>query len=270
MIELFEKDVRMDNRKSSKGNQTKWLRDDVWYKADNTGYEGLSEYVISQLLKKTNLKENEFVEYHTEIIKYKHKEFSGCYSFNFLDEGSQLITLERLYQIHRGKSLYKDIFAIQNTENRMLFLIEQVEHLTGIRNFGVYLSILLTIDAVFLNEDRHMHNIAVIMKKDGSFCYSPIFDNGAGLLSDLKMDYPLGVDLYELISSVNSKTIDMSFDKQLDVAEKVFGYNLKFNFDKAYVRKILEEDNIYSDEIKARVYDCICEQMRKYQYLFVN
>lgn len=84
------------------------------------------------------------------------------------------------------------------------------------------------------------------------------------------MDYPLGVDLYELISSVNSKTIDMSFDKQLDVAEKVFGYNLKFNFDKAYVRKILEEDNVYSDEIKARVYDCICEQMRKYQYLFVN
>lgn len=45
MIELFEKDIKTSDRKSSKGNQLKFERDDIWYKADNTGYEGLSECV---------------------------------------------------------------------------------------------------------------------------------------------------------------------------------------------------------------------------------
>ena len=32
MIELSEKEIRAENRKSSKGNQLKWLHDDTWYK----------------------------------------------------------------------------------------------------------------------------------------------------------------------------------------------------------------------------------------------
>ena len=51
MIELFEQDIRTNDRQSSKGNQLKWEKSGVWYKADYTGYEGLAEYVISQLLK---------------------------------------------------------------------------------------------------------------------------------------------------------------------------------------------------------------------------
>ena len=30
------------------------------------------------------------------------------------------------------------------------------------------------------------------MDTEGNYDYCPIFDNGAGLLSDIKMDYPLG------------------------------------------------------------------------------
>ena len=50
MVELFEGDMRAENRRSSKGNQLKWENDGIWYKADYTGYEGLAEYVISRLL----------------------------------------------------------------------------------------------------------------------------------------------------------------------------------------------------------------------------
>ena len=57
MVELFEKDIIETENKSSKGNQLKWEKDNIWYKADFTGYEGLSEFVISSLLKFTNLKE---------------------------------------------------------------------------------------------------------------------------------------------------------------------------------------------------------------------
>lgn len=45
----------------------------------------------------------------------------------------------------------------------MKFLVEQVERVTGLRNFGIYMNQLFTIDALFLNEDRHTHNMAVVV-----------------------------------------------------------------------------------------------------------
>jgi len=36
MIELFENELIFQNRQSSKGNQMKWHKDSVWYKADFT------------------------------------------------------------------------------------------------------------------------------------------------------------------------------------------------------------------------------------------
>ena len=80
MVELFEDHVRQFDRHSSKGNQLKWECDGVWYKADYTGYEGLAEYVISQLLKKSTLDKNEFVVYELEQIKYKRQIFNGAKS----------------------------------------------------------------------------------------------------------------------------------------------------------------------------------------------
>lgn len=56
MIELFEKNSKVNSRQSSKGNQLKWQGDDAfWYKADYTGYEGLAEYFVSNLLKYSTL-----------------------------------------------------------------------------------------------------------------------------------------------------------------------------------------------------------------------
>ena len=50
MVELSEQNIRTNNRQSSKGNQLKWYKNEIWYKADYTGYEGLAEYVVSNLL----------------------------------------------------------------------------------------------------------------------------------------------------------------------------------------------------------------------------
>lgn len=76
----------------------------------------------------------------------------------------------------------------------MRFLVQQVERITGLQDFGIYMNKLLTIDAFFLNEDRHMHNIAVLMNGKGDYAYCPIFDNGAGLMADTTMDYPCRVN----------------------------------------------------------------------------
>ncbi len=77
-----------------------------------------------------------------------------------------------------------------------------MERITGLRNFGTYMNKLLTIDALFLNEDRHTHNIAVLMNGEGEYTYSPIFDNEAGLLADITMDYPLSGDIYSFMDKV--------------------------------------------------------------------
>ena len=54
----FEQNIRTNDRQSSKGNQLKWKSEGIWYKADYTGYEGLVEYMVSHLLKKSSLAEN--------------------------------------------------------------------------------------------------------------------------------------------------------------------------------------------------------------------
>ena len=74
---------KLQIRQSSKGNQLKWENKGVWYKADYTGYEGLSEYLISNLLCRSTLHEAEFVRYEPEQIRYRKKIYEGVKSENF-------------------------------------------------------------------------------------------------------------------------------------------------------------------------------------------
>ena len=71
MVRLLEKDLRNSPIQSSKGNQLKWEEDGTWYKADYIGYEGLAEYMVSSLLKYSDMDENEYIMYQTEKIEYK-------------------------------------------------------------------------------------------------------------------------------------------------------------------------------------------------------
>lgn len=268
MIELYDGDKKEDHRKSSKGNQQKWMKDEVWYKADYTGYEGLAEYMISHLLEKSSLDPLEYVLYDTEVIRYKAAEFKGCRSRNFLPEGWNLLTLERLFRNVFGESLNKSIYKIRSFENRLEFIVEQTIRITGLQEFGTYMEKLLTIDALFLNEDRHTHNIAVLMDREGKFHYCPFFDHGAGLLSDTTLDYPLERNLEDSIGDVEAKTFCGDFDEQLETAEKSYGLNLKFFFTMKDVEKILSEEKNYGKDVKQRVYQVLAWQRRKYQYLF--
>lgn len=149
MIELFENEFKKSERKSSKGNQLKWKKDDIWYKADSIGYEGFSEYICSKLLEFSNLGKEEFVIYDTEELCYKNQRYFGCSSRNFLNEGEQLITLERLYKQRTGESLYKNIYHLPEPEDRLRYLVNQVEKITGILEFGKHMVKLFMLDAFF-------------------------------------------------------------------------------------------------------------------------
>ncbi len=267
MIEVYESELKGEGRKSSKGNQLKWETDGIWYKADYLGYEGLAEYMVSELLKRSSLGGDEYVLYYPEQIKYKNKTYNGCSSRDFA-EGWRTITLERLFMGLYGTGLNKGIYSIKDHEERLKFLVDQVERATGIENFGVYMCKLFTLDALFLNEDRHTHNISVLMRGEGEYRLCPIYDNGAALLSDTMMDYPLGEDIYGLIDSVESKTICDTFDEQLEIAEKLYGRHIYFSFDRKDVSEALNKALIYDEEIRDRVSNILLEQRRKYRYVF--
>lgn len=268
MIELFETDIRTNDRLSSKGNQLKWCNNENWYKADYTGYEGLAEYMVSHLLKASDLDADKYILYQTEEMSYKQVRINGCSSKNFLKEGMQIITLERLFQTVYAESLNKQVYKIKQVKDRIRFMVEQTVRLTGLQDFGTYLSILLTIDAIFLNEDRHTHNIAVLMDAFGKYQYCPIFDHGAALLSDTSMDYPLTESVESLMQQVKAKTFCPDFDEQLDAAEELYGQNIHFNFTEKGVTALLSEEKYYPFEMKERVKEIVLSQRRKYSYLF--
>ena len=267
MVKLFDEDIKTTDRKSSKGNQLKFERDGFWYKADNLGYEGLAECVVSALLHKSSLDEKEFTDYEQESIEYNGNIYRGCKSPDFTD-GWKLITLERLFLQTYGTSLNKMIYSTADHTERLRLIVGQTERITGISDFGPYMNRLLTLDALFLNEDRHTHNMAVLMNDRKEFRLCPIFDNGGALLSDTKMDYPLGRDVYEQMGHARPKTFGETFEEQLEISEKLYGNNISFTYSEKDIDSAIGRLSDYSTQEKERVKEIILQTRRKYGYLF--
>ena len=269
MVELFDDALWVNSWTSSKGNQLKWeTKGGIWYKADNLGYEGLSESVVSHLLSCSTMDSDEYVIYESCQIKYKKTILNGCKSNNFLCQGESLITLERLFKLAYNRSFLESVFRIADHADRLRFIVDTVTELTGIDGFGEYISKLLTADALFLNDDRHLHNVAVIRRPDGSYRLCPVFDMGAGLLSDTSLDYPAGGNIDDLIASCRPKTFCEDFEEQVEICEKLYGDHIRFSFSRRDVMDLLKREKIYSEGQKERVFDVIMAQKRRYGYLF--
>lgn len=263
--------VRKEAREStsSKGNQNKWYDKRYWYKEDGLGYEALSEVVISRLLEKTNVDTHVCYEY-VELEKGNFLSH-GCKSAHFLtEEDDKIISLERIFQIYTGESLTKAVLKYPDVGDRILYVAENTERYTGLTAFGHYLKKIITVDALFLNEDRHFHNLAVIQRKDGSFRECPIFDNGAGLFSDVRNDYPLEMSLEGCYEKIQAKPFSLSFDEQLDACDVLYGdCRFEADFTIKDVEHVLEEfRGIYADAVLERVKEVMRMQIRKYAYLF--
>lgn len=265
MIKLEDTNIINQERKSSKGDQNKWLLNDVWYKQDFLGYEGLSEYVVSKLIEKSDLKKFEFVKYETEQIDYRGVSRNGCASKNFLKPNERLITINRLFEKNLGKRLWEICEAIPSGKDKIDYVVKQVRIITGLKDFGEYLNVLFSIDALFLNEDRHFHNIALIIKENGEYDYCPIFDNGSGLLSDTRNDYPLAYPVRNLVTQVKAKPFETDFNSQLEYTRELYSQNIYFDFSIEDVEEVLNHEVYYSKEIKDRIIDIMKIQINKYK-----
>ena len=70
------------------------------------------------------------------------------------------------------------------------------------------------------------------------------------------------------MDDVAAKTLCRNFEEQLEIAEKIYGTNMKFYFSKKDIEMLLNEDKYYTMDEKMRVQEILAEQMRKYKYLF--
>lgn len=84
---------------------------------------------------------------------------------------------------------------------------------------------LFEIDALFCNDDRHLNNIAVI-EENGRYAYCPIFDYGAGLLSNM-IKLQMDVEPKALISLLKVQPFDMTFNCQRNTTRALYDQQLQ-------------------------------------------
>lgn len=231
---------------SSEGTQVKFRKDNFWYKKDSQGNEGLAEYLASGVLRYSNLKKNEFVEYEMGMINGK----SGCRSRNFLPNGWSVITFYRLYYNEFGKNLAEVIAGFDSMEERIEYVIRFIKQSCGL-DVRDYLKKTITLDMLILNEDRHLNNLAVIFAED-HFKIAPVFDNGISLLTANKsVNWKFGLE--DNVKRVIARPFCGSHEKMV----RYLGIGLKIDYKKLYQ---------WLTKVPAsREKDVLCFQLERYK-----
>ena len=165
----------------SKGNQRKWFKDNIWYKADFLGYEGLSEHMCTCLLKSSNIKL--FAEYQAVMIHEldgpKEEISPGCMSYDFgnITTGDTIVMqLPERYNVWLNPK--------GQIEKDLLTFCEGVELIFGV-DVSCEMKQMLSFDIIVGNEDRILRNFG-LQQTDGKFHFAPLFDHGLSLLADIK------------------------------------------------------------------------------------
>ena len=258
---------------SSKGNQEKWFdkENNRWYKLDQFGYEALAETLISILLERSTIETDTpftFVRYQMERLHVHRRDRTGCSSENFLQDGWSIITVYKLLNQYLGGTLWDKLTRLSSDKKRIAYLAEATAEYTGLSDFPQYLTLLFEVDALFLNDDRHLNNIAVL-EKDGRYAYCPIFDNGAGLLSNVQIS-PMDIEPKALISTARARPFDTTFTRQKNTAEAMYGTVLRMpEFTGTELKETLYPLlQHYSERdrslIAERVVSCILMQQKKF------
>lgn len=258
---------------SSKGNQEKWCNNGLWYKLDQFGYEALSESVTSDLLKQSNILQGTpftFVNYKVAECCVHNAKRTASVSKNFLHEGEHIITISKLLSGFSKNQLLSTLNRISSDKKRLQYIVEQTEEITGLKEFHTYISLLFEIDSYIVNDDRHLNNIAVI-EKDGKFGYCPIFDNGAGLLSNMQI-YRSDIEPKGLIKSVLASPFRISFNREVNMTHSLYGPVLQMpNYTKSQILDlVLPYCEYYPQKdrpiIAERVVSCILERQKFHKF----
>ena len=269
-IEAITIDVTTEDRRatatSSKGNQTKWCKDGMWVKADFMGYEGIAECLSSVIAHNTNIGDfAPIVDYFACDGTAEEQVYTGCYSKNFLNAGESCVTTQRLMTFKYGKTLVRHLEKM-STKDRVKTVVDFMLDETAISNFGEWLTCLMEFDALILNEDRHLHNVAVIRKSDGTYRLMPLFDNGAAFCSDTTKDYPLSMPIQACVRKVKAKPFNTNFNTQISACRELYGEQLRVDLaEQDITSELLGSFVGYPQAVRARILSIIRLQLQAWK-----
>lgn len=228
--------VNLNNRlklsATSDGEQQKWFYNNYFIKADNKGYESISEALVSEFLQ--YVKGIDFVDYSLCVIHEGNLDYTGCYSKNVNTDDSRLVSFYRLLQAY-----IQDLDeSLRNLDyiDKYWFVCEELSEITGL-DIESYLSTVLTLDYIIFNTDRHLNNIFIQVNLDGSFNPAPILDNGASLMSDLSR-FPMSLTYKQCVDRFSTKPFSANPDEQLSLCNSCLKVDLDaflFNIENKYV-----------------------------------
>ena len=256
---------RIETSSSSKGNQIKWHKDGRWVKADFMGYEGLAECFASWVARNTNIGEfAPIADYFQCRVIEESTEYVSCYSNNFLAAGETCITVQRLIDDVLGIEVVRKMSKMSTVE-KVKTVVDAITGATGLENFGSWLTCLFEFDSLILNEDRHLHNIAVIRSEQGAFRLMTLFDNGAAFCSDTRGDYPLSMTARVCIGRVKAKPFSTDFRKQVTACRELYGPQLQVKLTADDVSlELLSGLEFYPVEVKQRVTEILKQRLTTY------
>ena len=256
---------------TTKGNQIKWHRGNLWIKADSMGYESIAEYLSTIL--ESYIRGLKYVKYDLCTVKEtgtgKLKKYNCCVSESFLSGNEYIVSAQRMIYAILGSEKAKELIIKKSGVDLLAYTIEICNKCTGIDETSIYkyLSTICKLDALTLNEDRHLNNIAFIY--DGhKYKFTPIFDNGMGLLADTE-SYPLNKSITIGMNGVRARPFCSDFIEQALLFED-FG-PLIIDYDNLYntlsKMKITERENEFErakvvlmrrlEETKGVVWDAV-------------
>ncbi|MCR4716230.1 MAG: hypothetical protein K5656_03525 [Lachnospiraceae bacterium] len=227
------------------------------YKYDSSGYEGASEYIASNLLSQTNIKD--YVSYTITIFKNNGEERLGCYFDDFVGEKTLFSPLNFIY--------FNNIFRRNLKE--CLKLLDKV-----VPGAGIFYTQMLEFDRFILNTDRYFHNMCMLENEDNSFSLAPLYDNSYSFLLDAFMSKrpKTHCSSDEFRASLSSKPFYDDFDRQVNTAIDLYGSQLKIKKNLSISDEVKETvAGFYGDEIVMWIERFIEEQKDRYgEYLILD
>lgn len=227
MRSSFEINLGLEERLTSSvvstGNQTKWRKDGLWFKADCVGRESIAEWVATNVLKCSDIKV-EFTEYglcqvQQSDVHFDISRYSGCYSRDFLHPGDNLVTFARLFS--ENLTDWSKLEGNYPVDDKVQYCLEEVYRITRL-DVTEYLAAVLTLDALIYNIDRHYSNLAIIFNEVTGFRPAPIFDNGLSCLSHYGNR---NIDVARKLGDLKARPFCHDFKVQLEVLGAGFHVN---------------------------------------------
>lgn len=136
--------------------------------------------------------------------------------------------------------------SLETMEERIEYVLRFIYQSCGL-DVTDYLKKVFTLDMIILNEDRHLNNLAVILRED-KFVPAPIFANGVSLLTanqSVNWNFPIEENVRRVMARPFSGLHEKMF--------QYFGKGFQLNYPEVYRWLDQEEESREKDILKFQI-----------------